>query len=58
MKPATTIVKICRILDSFRDRSSMGVTELATKTELLLSDVHRILTSLESFGFIDQDRLS
>ena len=33
----------------------MGITELAAETGLLPSDVHRILTSLESFGFIEQD---
>ena len=55
MKPATTIVKVCRLLGAFRDHPSMGITELAAKTELLPSDVHRILTSLESFGYIEQD---
>lgn len=55
MKPATTIVKVCRIVEAFRDHSSMGITELAAKTELLPSDLHRILTSLESSGFIEQD---
>ena len=55
MKPATTVVKVCRLLAAFRDHTSMGVTELSAKTELLPSDVHRILTSLEVFGFIEQD---
>jgi DNA-binding IclR family transcriptional regulator len=36
----------------------MGVTELAQKTSLLPSDVHRILTSLKPYGFIEQDAQS
>ena len=55
MKPATTITKVCRILDAFRERPSLGVTELAQETSLLPSDVHRILTSLEPYGYIEQD---
>jgi len=33
----------------------MGVTELARRTELLPSDVHRILNSLTAYGFIEQN---
>lgn len=55
MKPATTITKVCRVLDAFRERPSLGVTELAQETALLPSDVHRILTSLEPYGYIEQD---
>lgn len=33
----------------------MGVTELAHRTNLLPSDVHRILNSLVSFGFVEQN---
>jgi IclR family transcriptional regulator, KDG regulon repressor len=55
MQPATSIVKVCRVLDSFRNCPSMGVTELAQRTGLLRSDAHRILTSLEAFGYIEQD---
>ena len=55
MKPATTVVKVCRIMDQFRDRSALGVTELARRTQLLPSDVHRILTSLKADGYISQD---
>jgi IclR family KDG regulon transcriptional repressor len=33
----------------------MGLTEVAEHTGLLKSDVHRILKSLEHFGFIEQD---
>jgi len=55
MKPATTITKVCRVLDAFRDRPSLGVTELAQETALLPSDVHRILNSLETYGYIEQD---
>jgi IclR family transcriptional regulator, KDG regulon repressor len=54
MKPATTVGKVCRILAEFRSRPSMGVTEIARRVDLLPSDVHRILTSLASFGFIEQ----
>jgi IclR family transcriptional regulator, KDG regulon repressor len=55
MKPATTITKVCRVLGEFRSRPSMGVTDLARRTDLLPSDIHRILTSLESCGYIEQD---
>ncbi len=55
MKPATTVIKVCRILAEFRDRPSMGVTELANRTNLLPSDVHRILNSLVSVGFIEKN---
>src|ERR1035437_8014658 len=55
MRPATTIVKVCRVLEAFRDHPSMGVTEVAAKTGLLPSDVHRILGSLACFGYIEQD---
>ena len=55
MKPATTVLKVCRILSEFRDRPSMGVTELAHRTNLLPSDVHRILNSLVSVGFIEKN---
>jgi IclR family transcriptional regulator, KDG regulon repressor len=55
MKPATTITKVCRVLGEFRNRSNIGVTELARKTDLLPSDVHRILTSLQLYGFVEQN---
>jgi IclR family transcriptional regulator, KDG regulon repressor len=55
MKPATTVTKVCRILAEFRTRPSLGVSDLARRTELLPSDVHRILASLKQFGFIEQD---
>ena len=55
MKPATTITKVCRVLAEFRNRPCIGVTELARKTQLLPSDVHRILTSLQSCGFVEQN---
>ncbi len=55
MKPATSIEKVCRILNEFRDRPCMGVTDLARRTDLLPSDVHRILASLKSFGFVEQN---
>lgn len=55
MKTATTIVKVCRVMEQFRERQSLGITDLARRTELLPSDVHRILTSLRSVGYIEQD---
>lgn len=55
MKPATTVGKVCRILTEFRNRPSMGVTELARRVDLLPSDVHRILNSLVPYGFIEQN---
>lgn len=58
MKPATSIAKACQVLEAFRSRGSMGIVELARDTGLLPSDVHRILKSLEVFGYIEQDALS
>lgn len=55
MKPATSIEKVCRVLNEFRDRPYMGVTDLARRTDLLPSDIHRILVSLKSFGFVEQN---
>ncbi len=34
----------------------MGVTDLARRTDLLPSDVHRILSSLQAYGYIEQDQ--
>lgn len=36
----------------------MGIVELAQQTKLLPSDVHRILKSLEAFGYVEQDTQS
>jgi DNA-binding IclR family transcriptional regulator len=55
MKPATSIEKVCRVLAAFRSRPSLGITEVAQHTALLPSDVHRILRSLEHFGYVSQD---
>ena len=55
MKPATTISKVCRVLAEFRQRPSLGVTDLARRTGLLPSDVHRILSSLKYCGFVEQN---
>ncbi len=55
MKPATTITKVCRVLDEFRNHPSIGITDLAKHSGLLPSDVHRILSSLQSYGYIEQD---
>lgn len=55
MKPATSIEKVCRVFDAFRAKPAMGITEVSEKTGLLPSDVHRILRSLQAFGYIEQD---
>lgn len=55
MRLSTSIHKVSLILDSLRLRPSMGVTELARNTHLLPSDVHRIVTSLKHYGYLDQD---
>jgi IclR family acetate operon transcriptional repressor len=55
VKPATSIAKVCRVLDAFRDRPVLGVMEVANKTGLLPSDVHRILGSLETFDYIERN---
>ena len=55
MKTATTVTKLCRVMEQFQERESFRITDLARRTELLPSDVHRILTSLRAFGYIEQD---
>jgi len=55
MKPATSISKVCRVLGEFRQRPSLGVTDLARRTGMLPSDVHRILASLKYCGFVEQN---
>ena len=55
MKAASTVTEVCRIIGEFADRKSLGVTDLAKRTDLLPSDVHRILTSLKATGYIVQD---
>jgi IclR family transcriptional regulator, KDG regulon repressor len=55
MKAATTVTKVCRVMEQFRERQSFGISDLARRMELLPSDVHRILTSLRAFGYIEQD---
>jgi DNA-binding IclR family transcriptional regulator len=55
MKPATSIEKVCKVFHAFRSKPSMGITEVAERTGLLCSDVHRILRSLQHFGFVSQN---
>ncbi len=55
MKPATTVTKVCRVLGEFKHRPSLGVTDLARRLELFPSDIHRILTSLEIYGYVEQN---
>lgn len=54
MKPATTVVKVCRVLEAMTGHPSVGLTEVAQRTGLLPSDVHRILGSLEACGYVIQ----
>jgi DNA-binding IclR family transcriptional regulator len=55
MKPATTVTKVCRILDQFKNRPSLGITDLARSLEMLPSDVHRIVSSLQVYGYVQQN---
>src|ERR1700683_5401554 len=55
MKPATTVTKVCRVMEQFQERQSLGITDLARRTGLLPSDVHRILMSLRANHYIWQD---
>ena len=55
MKPATTVTKVCRILDQFKDRPSLGITDLARSLDMLPSDVHRIVTSLQFHGYVERN---
>jgi IclR family KDG regulon transcriptional repressor len=49
------VTKICRIIGEFKDHRSFGVTDLARRTMLLPSDVHRILAGLRASGYVAQD---
>jgi IclR family KDG regulon transcriptional repressor len=55
MKPATSIEKVSKIFAAFRYTPVLGVKEIAERTALIPSDVHRLLRSLEYFGYVDQD---
>jgi IclR family transcriptional regulator, KDG regulon repressor len=55
MKTATTVSKVCSILNQFKDRQSFGLCDLARRTGLLPSDVHRVLAGLRVHGYIEQD---
>src|SRR5579863_8406333 len=55
MKTATTAIKLCRVIKQFQEHESFGLTDLARRTELLPSDIHRLLASLRVFGYIEQD---
>jgi DNA-binding IclR family transcriptional regulator len=52
---ATTVTKVCRILTEFKGRPSLGVTQIADRTGLLPSDVHRLLSSLQVYGYVEQN---
>src|ERR1700676_4438561 len=54
MKSATTVTKICRIIDELGTRKWLGISDLSRRTALLPSDVHRLLTSLRRSGYVDQ----
>src|ERR1700722_29901 len=55
MKPATTVTKVCLIMEQFQERQSLEITDLARRTGLLPSDVHRILVTLRANRYIWQD---
>ena len=55
MKPATSIEKVCRVLNVLRQQPAIGVIELSEDAGLLRSDAHRILNSLRVFGYVEQD---
>jgi IclR family transcriptional regulator, KDG regulon repressor len=42
-------------MEQLQERQPLGIADLARRTELLPSDVHRILASLRLFGYVEQD---
>jgi DNA-binding IclR family transcriptional regulator len=42
-------------MEQFQEHQSFGITDLARRTELLPSDVHRLLASLRVCGYVEQD---
>jgi IclR family KDG regulon transcriptional repressor len=55
MRTATSVTKLCRVMEQLQERQPLGIVDLARRTELLPSDVHRILASLRLFGYVEQD---
>jgi len=53
------IERALAILTSFdAEHSQLGITELSQRLQMPKSTVHRILTTLESWGFVGQDKAS
>jgi DNA-binding IclR family transcriptional regulator len=42
-------------MEELQEQQPLGITDLARRTDLLPSDVHRILASLRLFGYVEQD---
>jgi DNA-binding IclR family transcriptional regulator len=55
MKPAAKVTKVCRVMDQFQERQPLGSADLARRTGLLPSDVHRILMSLRVNRYVWKD---
>jgi IclR family transcriptional regulator, KDG regulon repressor len=55
-KVTTSIQKVAQVLGVFRTCPSVGIRELARKTGLAPSDVHRIVASLAEIGYLEQEQ--
>ncbi|MEP6714551.1 MAG: helix-turn-helix domain-containing protein, partial [Terriglobia bacterium] len=55
MKTASTVTKVCRIIEGLAAGEQLGISDLARRTALLPSDVHRLLSSLRTNGYVSQD---
>jgi IclR family transcriptional regulator, KDG regulon repressor len=49
-----TVTNALRLLESFRDRDELGVTELSRRLALHTNNVFRLLATLEEAGYIEQ----
>ncbi|MDJ0786812.1 MAG: IclR family transcriptional regulator [Myxococcota bacterium] len=49
-----TVTNALRLLESFRDREELGVTELSRSLDLHKNNVFRLLATLEEKGYVEQ----
>ena len=51
-----TVMNALRVLEAFRDKEELGVTELSRRLGLHKNNVFRLLATLEDKGYVERDR--